>query len=362
MTIEKLTDQLNDAINFPGVTNAWTMPIKTRIDMLATGIKTPIGVKLNGPDLAVLQKLGEEVEPVLRGLPGTRSVYAERVSGGYYLDFVVKREAAARYGLTVGDVEDVIQSAIGGKNITTTVEGLERYPVNVRYGRGLRYTPEELRRVLIPTPAGAEIPINQVADIFPRMGPPSIKTEGARPQAWIYVDVDPSQDVGTYVERGQKALASRIKLPAGYTVEWSGQYEYMQEARARLEIIVPLTIAIIFLLLFLNFRNVAEVLIVMLALPFAMVGGIWLMYLLGYNMSVAVMVGFIALAGVAAETGVVMIIYLDQAYQGTLRQTGSMTLSDLYDAIMEGAVERVRPKMMTVCRHHRRPVADYVEQ
>ncbi len=349
MTIEKLTDQLNDAINFPGVTNAWTMPIKTRIDMLATGIKTPIGVKLNGPDLAVLQKLGEEVEPVLRGLPGTRSVYAERVSGGYYLDFVVKREAAARYGLTVGDVEDVIQSAIGGKNITTTVEGLERYPVNVRYGRGLRYTPEELRRVLIPTPAGAEIPINQVADIFPRMGPPSIKTEGARPQAWIYVDVDPSQDVGTYVERGQKALASRIKLPAGYTVEWSGQYEYMQEARARLEIIVPLTIAIIFLLLFLNFRNVAEVLIVMLALPFAMVGGIWLMYLLGYNMSVAVMVGFIALAGVAAETGVVMIIYLDQAYQGTLRQTGSMTLSDLYDAIMEGAVERVRPKMMTVC-------------
>jgi copper/silver efflux system protein len=348
MTIEKLTADLDAAIHFPGVTNAWTMPIKTRIDMLSTGIKTPVGVKLTGPNLGTLQKLGEEVEPVLRGVAGTRSVYAERVSGGYYLDFVVKRREAARYGLTVDDVEDVIASAIGGKDITRTIEGLERYPVNVRYGRELRYTPEELRRVLISTPTGAQIPISQVTRIFTRMGPPSIKTEGARPQAWIYVDVDPEQDVGTYVERAKKAVSSHIQLPVGYTVEWSGQYEYMQEARARLMVIVPVTIAIIFLLLFLNFRNLTEVLIVMLALPFAMVGGIWFMYLLGYNLSVAVMVGFIALAGVAAETGVVMIIYLDEAYETKLKESGHLTGSDLYDVIMHGAVERVRPKMMTV--------------
>ncbi len=348
MTMNKLIFKMDQAIQFPGVTNAWTMPIKTRIDMLSTGIKTPVGVKLTGPDLGVLQRLGERVQPVLQALPGTRSVYAERVSDGYYLDFVVKREAAARYGLTVGDVEDVIQSAIGGKNISTVISGLRRFPIDVRYGRGMRWTPEELRRVLIPTPTGAEIPIGQVADIFTRMGPPSIKTEGARPQAWIYVDLDPRQDVGSYVARAQKAIARAIELPPGYTIEWSGQYQYMLEARARLKIIIPVTLAIIFLLLFLNFRNVTEVLIVMLALPFAMVGGIWLMYLLGYNMSVAVMVGFIALAGVAAETGVVMIIYLDEAYRSRLVETAEMTPSGLYAAIMEGAVERVRPKMMTV--------------
>jgi len=349
MTMDKLTSELDAAIQFPGVTNAWTMPIKTRIDMLSTGIKTPVGVKLTGPDLDVLQRLGERVEPVLRSLPGTRSVYAERVSGGYYLDFVVKREQAARYGLTVGDVEDVIESAIGGKNISTVIAGLERFPIDVRYGRGMRYTPEELRRVLISTPMGAEIPIGQVADIFSRMGPPSIKTEGARPQAWIYVDLDPQEDVGSYVARAQQEVTSKVKLPPGYTIEWSGQFEYMQEARARLKVIVPIAIGIIFLLLFLNFRNLAEVLIVMLALPFAMVGGIWFMYLLGYNMSVATMVGFIALAGVAAETGVVMIIYLDEAYETKLKERGALTPSDLYGAIMHGAVERVRPKMMTVC-------------
>jgi Cu(I)/Ag(I) efflux system membrane protein CusA/SilA len=242
----------------------------------------------------------------------------------------------------------VIASAIGGDDVTRTIEGLERYPVNVRYGRELRYTPEELRRVLIPTPTGAEIPIGQVAEIFTRMGAPSIKTEGARPQAWIYVDIDPEQDVGSYVERGQQAVSSAVKLPPGYTIEWSGQFEYMQEARARLTIIIPVAIAIIFLLLFLNFRNLTEVLIVMLALPFALVGGIWFMYLLGYNMSVATMVGFIALAGVAAETGVVMIIYLDHAFAAALREKGRLNARDLYDAIMEGAVERVRPKMMTV--------------
>ena len=348
MTMDKLASELNSAIQFPGVTNAFTLPIKTRIDMLSTGIKTPVGVKITGPSLDVLQKLGEQVEPILRGLAGTRSVYAERVSGGYYLDFVVKRREAARYGLTVDDVEDVVASAIGGEDVTRTIEGLERFPVNVRYGRELRYTPEELDRVLIPTPSGAEIPISQVANIFVRTGPSSIKTEGARPQAWIYVDIDPGQDVGSYVERAQQALKTQVKLPPGYTIEWSGQFEYMQEARERLKVIVPITIGVIFLLLFLNFRNLTEVLIVMLALPFALVGGIWFMYLLAYNMSVATMVGFIALAGVAAETGVVMIIYLDEAYETKRKEEENLTAADLYDAIMHGAVERVRPKMMTV--------------
>jgi copper/silver efflux system protein len=348
MTIEKLTDELDRLIRFPGVTNAWTMPIKTRIDMLSTGIKTPVGIKLTGPDLGVLQELGTEVEPLVRGLPGTRSVYAERVAGGYYMSFVVKRMEAARYGLTVQDVLDVIQTAIGGMNVTTTIEGLERYPLNVRYARDLRQSPEALRRVLLPTPTGAQVPLGQVADIFPRMGPPSVKTEGAQPQAWIYVDIDPDQDVGSYVERAKQAIAADVSLPVGYTVQWSGQYQYIQEARARLKVVLPVTLLIIFLLLYLNFRNVTEVLIVMLALPFAVVGGIWFIWLLGYNMSVAVMVGFIALAGVAAETGVVMIIYLDHAFEARRREKRRMTPRELYDGIMEGAVERVRPKMMTV--------------
>jgi Cu(I)/Ag(I) efflux system membrane protein CusA/SilA len=349
MTIEKLTTELDKLIRFPGVTNAWTMPIKTRIDMLSTGIKTPVGIKLGGPKLETLQQIGEKVEPVIRRLSGTRSVYAERVAGGYYLDFLIKRKEAARYGLTVDDVNDIIQSAIGGKNITMTIEGLERYPVNVRYARGLRDNPEALRRTLITTPTGAHIPIEQVADIFPRMGPPSIKTEGAQPQAWIYVDIDPDQDVGTYVQRAQKALAANVILPAGYTIEWSGQYQYIQEARARLKMVVPVTLLIIFLLLYFNFRSLSEVLIVMLALPFAVVGGIWFMYLLGYNMSVAVMVGFIALAGVATEIGVVMIIYLDHAYEAQRREKTRLTRVELYAAIMAGAAERVRPIMMTAC-------------
>jgi Cu(I)/Ag(I) efflux system membrane protein CusA/SilA len=348
MTIEKLTTELDGLIHFPGVTNAWTMPIKTRIDMLATGIKTPVGIKITGANLRVLQHLGEQVEPLIRNLPGTRSVYAERVAGGYYMDFVIKRQEAARYGLTVDDVNEVIMSAIGGRDITTTVEGLERYPVNVRYARDLRQNPEDLRRVLIATPTGAQIPIEQVADIFPRGGPPSIKTEGARPQAWIYVDINPDQDIGTYVERAQKVVAEKIKLPPGYTLQWSGQYQYMEEARKRLNVVVPVTLAIIFLLLYFNFRNVTKVLIVMLTLPFSVVGGIWYMYLLGYNMSVAVMVGFIALAGVAAEIGVVMIIYLDHAFGARQKENPRLSGRDLYDAIMEGAVERLRPVIMTV--------------
>jgi len=347
MTIEKLTAQLDGLIKFPGVTNAWTMPIKTRIDMLSTGIKTPVGIKLTGPRLEELQKLGEQVEPVMRKLPGTRSVYAERVVGGYYMDFVIKRKQAARYGLTVGDIEDVIQSAIGGKNITTTVEGLERYPLNVRYARDLRTDPAALRRVLIATPTGAQVPIGQVADIFPRMGPPSIKTEGAQPQAWIYVDINPDQDVGTYVEQAKRVLARSLTLPPGYTIEWSGQYQYIQEARARLKVVLPVTLLIIFLLLYFNFRNLTEVAMVMLTLPFAVVGGIWFMSLLGYNMSVAVMVGFIALAGVATEIGVIMIIYLDHAFDAKRREAPRLTKDDLYEAVMAGAAERVRPIVMT---------------
>jgi Cu(I)/Ag(I) efflux system membrane protein CusA/SilA len=349
MTIEKLTTELNGLIRFPGVTNAWTFPIKTRIDMLSTGIKTPVGIKLTGPNLDVLQKLGEEVEPAIRNLPGTRSVYAERTAGGYYVDYVIKREEAARYGLTVDDINDVIRSAIGGDNVTTTIEGLERYPVNVRYIRDLRQNPDALRRVLIATPTGAQVPIGQVADIHPRVGPSSVKTEGARPQAWIFVDINPDQDVGTYVEKAMRAVNEKVKIPPGYSIQWSGQYQYMQEARERLKLVLPITLLIIFFLLYLNFRNLTEVLIVMLALPFAIVGGIWYMYFLGYNMSVAVMVGFIALAGVAAETGVVMIIYLDHAFEAKKREKGRLTTEDLYDAVMEGGVERVRPKMMTVC-------------
>jgi Cu(I)/Ag(I) efflux system membrane protein CusA/SilA len=347
MTIEKLTDELDRRVRLPGVTNAWTMPIKTRIDMLSTGIKTPIGIKVTGADLQVLQHLGEQIEPVIRGLPGTRSVYAERVAGGSYIDFVIKRDEAARYGLTADDVNDVIQSAIGGMDITTTVEGLERYPVNMRYMRGLRSSPEALRRVLIATPAGEQVPIGQVADIFPRVGPPSVKTEGARPQAWIYVDINPDRDVGSYVEKAKQAVAEKIGIPPGYNIQWSGQYEYMQQARERLKVVVPITVLIVFLLLYLNFRSLIKVLIVMLTLPLAVVGGIWHMYFLGYNMSVAVMVGFIALAGVAAEIGVVMIIYLDQSYEAGRKEFGHLDMAGLHETIVAGAAERVRPVAMT---------------
>ena len=348
MTPAKLIERLNQAIQFPGLTNSWTMPIKTRIDMLSTGIKTPVGIKVAGEDLEVLQRLGERIEAVIRDLPGTLSVFAERVAGGNYLDFEIDREAAARYGLTVGDVQDVIMFAMGGKNITTTVEGLERYPVNLRYDRELRDNLPALRRVLVPTPTGAQIPIAQLADIRIRKGPPGIKSENARLNAWVYVDIQ-GIDVGTYVKRAQQTVLEKVPMPPGYSVSWSGQYEYMLRAEKRLKLVVPLTLGIIFLLLYLNFRNVQESLIVMLSLPFAMVGGIWLMYLLDYNMSVAVGVGFIALGGLAAETGVVMLVYLDQAYDRIrAARGGDMNAADLRRAVVAGAVERVRPKMMTV--------------
>ncbi|MCH7528456.1 MAG: efflux RND transporter permease subunit, partial [Candidatus Marinimicrobia bacterium] len=347
VTLEELISELNASIQFPGLTNAWTMPIKTRIDMLSTGIKTPVGIKLMGADLDTLNMLGAKVQAIVQKLPGTLSAYADKVTGGNFLDFEIDRGEAARYGLTVGDVQDIIQSAIGGMNVSYTVEGLERYPINVRYGRELRDSISKLRRIIVPTPTGAQIPIGQVATIVIRKGAPVIKSENARNTGWVYVDIT-GIDVGTYVKRAQAALREELVLPEGYSVVWSGQFEYMERANKRLKVVVPVTLLIIFLLLYLNFRNVTESVIVMLSLPFALVGGFWFIYLLGYNMSVAVGVGFIALSGVAAETGVIMLIYLDQAYKNRIKQGKMTSLTDLYDAVMEGAVDRVRPKMMTV--------------
>ena len=347
MTIKKLVREMDAAIQFPGLTNAWTMPIKTRIDMLSTGIKTPVGIKIMGPNLDTLSVLGERISAVLRDVPGTSSVFPDKAVGGNFLDFEIDRLAAARYGLTVGDVQDVIISAIGGKNVTYTLEGLERYPVNVRYSRELRDNIPSLERVLVPTPGGAQIPLSYIAKIKIRKGPPVIKSENARRSSWLYVDIS-DIDVGTYVENAKKVVEERIDFPEGYNIIWSGQYEYMERAAERLRLVVPITLIIVFLLLYFNFKNITESLIVMLSLPFALVGGIWFLYLLDYNFSVAVGVGFIALAGLAAETGVVMLVYLDNAYKD-LKQKGKMnSLKDLYGAVIEGAVERVRPKLMTV--------------
>jgi Cu(I)/Ag(I) efflux system membrane protein CusA/SilA len=347
MTTQKLIAELDQAIRFPGVTNAWTMPIKTRIDMLSTGIKTPVGIKVAGPELEVLERIGERIEAVVRGIPGAASVYAERVVGANYLDFEIDRREIARYGLTVGDVQDVIQSAIGGMNVTQTVEGLERYPVNLRYPRELRDNLPTLKRVLVSTASGAQVPLEQLAQLVIRKGPPSIKSENARLNAWIYIDLE-GIDVGRFVAAAQQTVASQVDLPPGYTLSWSGQYEYMQRAAERLRIVVPVTIAVIFLLLYLNFRKVSDALIVMLSLPFALAGGIWLIWLLDYNLSVAVGVGFIALAGVAAETGVVMLIFLEEAVRRYRAEGRLRDHHDLEKAIHEGAVLRVRPKMMTV--------------
>ena len=347
ITIDELADDMDKAIQFPGLTNAWTMPIKTRIDMLSTGIKTPVGIKLMGPDLAILSDLGAQVEAVVRDLPGTLSAYSERVTGGNYLDFNIRRDHLARYGLTVGDVQDVIMTAIGGMNVTYTVEGLERYPVNLRYNRELRDNIERLRRVLVPTPTGAQVPLAQLADLNIHKGPAGIKSENARRTAWVYVDIR-GIDVGTYVKKAQAAVDKAVALPPGYSMIWSGQYEYMQKARRTLNIIVPATLLVIFVLLYIHFKNMTEAIIVMASLPFALIGGIWLLYILGYNISVAVIVGFIALAGLAAETGVVMLVYLDESYQRR-KQLGQMNdFADLNAAVIEGAVERVRPKLMTV--------------
>ncbi|MFQ5654326.1 MAG: efflux RND transporter permease subunit, partial [Planctomycetota bacterium] len=344
---ELMYDEMDPEFQFPGLTNAWTMPIKTRIDMLATGIKTPIGIKIFGPDLITLERLAIEVENVVKRDEGTLSAIAERVFGGNYLDFDIDRQACARHGLTVGDVQDVIETAIGGMNVSQTVEGLYRFKINVRYPREMRDDPVRLARVLVPTPRGEQIPIGQLAAIEIRDGPPAIKSEDAMKEAIVYVDLSKGQDVGSYVERMSRVVKREVRLPAGYYITWSGQFEYMQEVNRRLKVIVPVTLLIVFLLLYFNFGRMTETLIVMFSLPFAVVGGIWYMYLLDYNMSVAVGVGFIALAGLAAETGVVMLVYLDLAWDRCLKE-GRVTLASLREAIIDGAVLRVRPKMMTV--------------
>ena len=346
-TTKELMAEMDQAINFPGLANAWTMPIKTRIDMLSTGIKTPIGIKVSGPDLQTLQNVSESIERAMKTIPETTSAFGDRAVGGYYLDFDINRENAARYGLTVGAVQDVIQSAIGGMNITETVEGLERYPVNLRYPRELRDDLETLKRVLIPTPTGAQIPLALVADIDYQRGPPVIKSEDARPNAWIYVDISTS-DIGGFVTKAKEVLANQVDIPAGYTVTWSGQFEYMERAAARLQIVAPATLLIIFLLLYLNFRNVIEPVIVMMSIPFGLVGGIWLIYLNGYNMSVAVAVGFIALAGMAAEIGVLVLSFIDgEIAKRRANAPEPLSLAEVKDAVFTATSKRVRPVAMT---------------
>ncbi len=352
VTIDSLKAEMDKALQFPGVSNAWTMPIRARIDMLSTGIRTPVGVKVFGTDLAQMEQIARQIEATLKTVPGTSSAYAERVIGGYYLDIVPDREALGRYGLAVGDVQDVIATALGGETVTTTVEGRERYGVNIRYPRDLRSNPQSIAiDVEVPLPGGGAIPLGGVAKVHLTRGATSIRTENGQLATYIFVDIN-GRDLGGYVADAQKAVAETVKLPPGYSVAWSGQFEYLERAAARMKIVVPVTLLIIFLLLYLNFRALTETLIVMLSLPFALVGGIWLMWWLGFNMSVAVAVGFIALAGVAAETGVVMLIYLEQAMAEVKAERAAckqpFNRADLYAAIILGAVERVRPKMMTV--------------
>jgi len=352
MTTDKLIAELDKALQFPGVANSWTMPIKARIDMLSTGIRTPIGIKVFGKDLAEMEKLAREIEAVVKAVPGTTSAFAERITGGFYLDITPDREQLARYGLAVGDLQDVIGTALGGEMVTTTVEGRERFGVQVRYPRELRADPQQIaREVLVPTMEGAMIPLGQVAKVEIAKGAPGIRTENALLSAYIFVDIR-DRDIGGYVAEAKQAVAEKIKFPPGYYVTWSGQFEYMERAIQKMKVVIPVTLLSIFLLLYLNFRRLTETFIVMLSVPFALVGGVWLMWVLNYNLSVAVAVGFIALAGVAAETGVVMLIYLDHAWEAArarcIGENRRPASADLYAAVMEGAVERVRPKMMTV--------------
>lgn len=351
MTLEKLKKELDGLVKFPGLTNAWVMPIKTRIDMLATGIKTPVGIKVAGPKLSEIQKIGQQIEVLLKDVQGTASVYSERVAGGRYIKVDINREKAARYSLNISDIQQVVSTAIGGTNVTQTVEGQERYPVNLRYPQAYRDSPEELMLLPIVTPTGQRIALGDVADVFIEDGPPGIKSENARLNGWSFIDID-GVDIGTYVEHAQQVLDKDLILPAGYSITWAGQYEYMQRAKDKLTYVLPLTLAIIIVLLYLNFRSFAEVTIIMATLPLAMIGGVWLMYLEGFNFSVAVGVGFIALAGVAVEIGVIMLVYLNQAYQEKCieaEQAGKpLSLVQLQQAIIEGAGLRVRPVMMTV--------------
>ena len=370
MTVEKLKDEMNDALSIPGVANSFTMPIKARTDMLATGIRTPVGIKVLGPKFEEVEKIGLQIEHHVKGIPGTRSAYAERITTGYFLDFDIRREEAARYGLTVEDVQEVIESAVGGMNLTTTIEGRERYPVNIRYMRDLRGSRETLSRVLVPiprmgqsqaarpssgmgaAPAGslagvsAAVPLAQVADINIVRGPTSIKSEEGVLSAYVFIDFS-GRDVGGFVEDAKKSVAS-LKIPEGYRLEWSGEYEYLVKTHERLKLVVPLTLLLIFVLIYFNTRSVTKTVIVLLAVPFSLVGSFWLLYLLNYNMSIAVWVGIIALAGLDAETGVVMLLYLDLAHDQWKKEGRLTGIEGLKDAIMHGAVKRIRPKVMTV--------------
>jgi len=351
MTVEKLKQELNSRVQLPGISNIWVMPIKNRIDMLATGIKTPVGIKIAGPDLAEIESIGKRIEDVIHNIPGTVSVYSERVAGGRYVIIDIDRIAASRFALNIADVQEVVRTALGGMNVAQTVEGLERYPINIRYPRDVRDSLEKLRNLPIITPGGARIPLTEVADIRIEDGPGMIKTENARLNGWIYIDIE-GRDLGSYVAAAQNTVNEQISLPTGYSIAWSGQYEYLVRARQQLATVLPVTLAIIVLLLYLNFRRFTEVLIIMGTLPLALVGGYWLLYLLGYNMSVAVGVGFIALAGVSVEIGVIMLVYLNHALQRheetASRERRALTADDVRQAVIDGALLRVRPIMMTV--------------
>jgi len=342
MTYENLVAEMDRALQFPGVTNAWTMPIKARIDMLTTGVRTPVGVKIFGPDLKKIEDIGKAIEMIAKEVPGTRSVYAERVSGGYFLDFAIKREEIARFGLTVMDVSKIIESAIGGESITTTIEGRERYPVNLRYLRELRDDLDKLKRVTVSAPNGAQVPLAQLADLKMVSGPAMIRDEDGMLSGYVYVDMA-GRDVGGYVEDLKRAVQGRVELPAGYTIVWSGQYEFMQRVKERLKLAVPLTVAIIFVLYYFVFPSIGETLIVMLGLPMSLVGAVWLLFLLDYNISIAVWVGILTVIGTAAETSAVMLAYLDEACRRRQATGGLRTLDDLIETVHNGALERIRP-------------------
>jgi len=347
MTVERLIDELDKAVKMPGVSNAWTMPIKARIDMLSTGIRTPVGIKVLGPKLEEIQRIGERLEEALKEVPGTRNIYAERVTGGYYLDFVIRREEIARYGLTVEEVQAVLETAIGGMTVTTTVEGRERYPVNIRYFRDYRTDLGSLKRVLVPAMSGAQIPLGQLADLKMSTGTTMVRSEEGELAAYVFIDAT-DRDIGGYVQDLKRAVAEKVPIPPGYRLVWSGQYEYLERAWERLKIVIPLTLLLVFILLYFNTAHAGKVFIVLLAVPFSLIGAFWCVYLLGYHLSVAVWVGIIALAGVDAETGVIMLLYLDQAYEKWRREGRMRGVEDLREAIREGAVKRIRPKMMTV--------------
>jgi Cu(I)/Ag(I) efflux system membrane protein CusA/SilA len=351
MTPEKLKAELDSVVKFPGLSNAWGYPIKTRIDMLATGIRTPVGIKIMGPDLGTIQQLGRQIEDILDRVEGTTSVYAERTATGRYLDVDIDRVAAGRYGLNVKDVQDIVASAVGGMTASYTVEGLERYPINLRYPQDFRDSLEKLRTLPLVAPTGANVTLADVARVEVADGPAMIRSENARPSGWVFVDIR-GRDLGGYVRQAKAQIAADLELPSGYSLAWSGQYEYLERAVERLKVVVPLTLGIIVLLLYLNFRNARDVGLILFSLPFALVGGVWILYLLDYDLSIAAAVGFIALAGVAAETGVVMVMYLEHAWSARKQRASAEarepTRAELHDAIVEGALLRLRPKLMTV--------------